>query len=118
MTTKYIHFHNNTDLPICIDSWVDYSDYSQMVQLRIEAREKRVVYSSVGEWHLNCMFNSIEDRKIWEDKGLGDCINIGKFRSNPCVSGNYSWMEDQLFECVYSELKNPTKGIITFSLNR
>ena len=114
---KYIHFHNNTDLPICIDSWVDYSDcLSKMDQFRIEPREKRVMYSSVGEWHLNCMFNSCEDRQIWEDNGFSGCINIGKFRSNPCVSGDYSWMEDDLFECVYSELQNPVKGVITFSI--
>jgi hypothetical protein len=64
-----------------------------------------------------------EDRKLWDDKGLQKYILVGKFRSDPCASGNYSWMEfeDDVFNCVYSKLENyedtRVEGVMTFSLN-
>lgn len=102
---KYINFYNNTDLPIMIDSWIDGSNVLKC--LRVGPREKLVIHSSVGEWHLNAMFESADDRKMWKDKGLDECINIGKFRSNPCASGNYSWLDyEDIFECKYYEAWN------------
>ena len=118
--TKFILFHNDTELPVMVDSWVDGS--SSLKCLKVEPREKLVIHSSVGEWHLNSMIFD-EDRKIWNDKGLKKYTIVGKFRSDPCFSGNYSWMEyeDNVFNCVYSKLENyedkRVKGIMTFSLN-
>ena len=103
---KYIHFHNDSDLPLLLDSWIDGS--SMLRTIRIEPREKRIVHSSVGEWHIHSITPS--DRKIWQE--------IGKFRSDPCASGNYSWLESD-FECIYSEIKtleiSETRGLMTFS---
>ena len=79
---KFIHFHNNTDLPIMIDSWVDNS-YA-MNSLRVNPREKIIIHSCVGEWHLHSMFESLEDRNIWKEKGLDNYLTIGKFWSIPC----------------------------------
>ena len=115
---KYIHFVNNTDLPLMIDSWVDGSNTLQC--LRIDPREKRIVHSSVGEWHMNAMLFG-EDRKLWDDiQNLKNVVLIGKFRSRPCAQGDYSWLDwDNKFDCVYSELDEPVdgvKGVITFSL--
>ena len=115
---KFIHFHNDTDLPIMVDSWVDGSDTLKC--LRVGPREKLVLHSSVGEWHLNAMLNT-EDRKLWNSHPtLKNCVLIGKFRSDPCMSGNYSWLEyDGLYDCVYSELEIPidnVKGVMTFSI--
>lgn len=119
MSIKYIYFHNNTDLPIMIDSWIDGSNKLQ--HMKINPNEKKIIHSSVGEWHLNTMFESMNDRIIWEEKGfnLTRYITIGKFRSNRSASGNYSWLEDDLFECIYMENNhdnnNEIKGLITFS---
>jgi len=109
--TKYIYFHNNTDLPIMVDSFVDNSIFS--VSIKVNPREKLILYSNVGEWHMHSMFESIEDRQIWGENGLGNCVIVGKFRSDPCASGNYSWLEDNRFECVYETLEN--KGVISLS---
>ena len=106
-TIKYIHFHNNTDLPIMINSWVDGSNKLQ--HIKIHPNEKRIIHSSVGEWHLNSMFESIEDRNIWKEKGLdlNRHITIGTFRSNRSASGNYSWIEDEdVFECIFTHIEN------------
>lgn len=117
---KYIHFVNNTDLPIMIDSWVDGSNTLKC--LRVGPREKLILHSSVGEWHMNAMLYEPEDRKLWHDNPkLKHVIIIGKFRSRYCFSGNYSWLEyDGLYDCVYSELDEPVdgaKGVMTFSLS-
>jgi hypothetical protein len=119
-TTKFILFHNDTDLPVMIDSWVDGSNTLKC--LKVQPREKLVIHSSVGEWHLNGMLYG-EDRKLWDDKGLQKYVLVGKFRSDPCASGNYSWMEyeDSVFNCEYSKLDTHederVKGLVTFSLD-
>lgn len=114
--TKYIQFCNNTDLPILIDSWIDDSNMHECI--RVDAKETRVIHSSVGEWHLHTMFDCAKDIQLWKEKGLEKYNNIGKFRSMPCALGNYSWMESARFQCVYSEETKNVKsvhGLITFS---
>jgi len=120
-TIKYIHFHNNSDLPVMIDSWVDGSN--KLHYFKIEPGEKRILHSSVGEWHMNAMFEDSEDRKKWNEKGLHRFILIGKFRSNPSIRGDYVWLEyDDPFNCEYSKIENEdpdetVKGLITYSIN-
>ena len=113
--TTYIYFHNDSDLPLMIDYWGDGSNCLQT--LRVGPRTKILLNSSVGEWHLNTLFYSSDDKKIWIDKGFGNYNTIGKFRSNPCASGNYSWLEFYDFDCVYSESESDVKGVIIFSQN-
>jgi hypothetical protein len=118
-TTKYINFHNNSDLPIMIDSWVKNS----LKCLRVGPQEKLVIHSSVGEWHVDSMLDDENDYKVWKELGLNWYVNLGKFRSDPCASGNYAWMEwEHIFDCVYSECdttfdprsKEPIIGLVTF----
>ena len=116
-TTKYINFHNDSDFPVMIDSWVDGSNALKC--FRVGSREKLIIHSSVGEWHINAMLTNKEDRKLWDDnEKLKKVTLIGKFRSDPCAMGKYSWMEyNGLYDCIYSELETPiknVKGLITF----
>ena len=118
---KYINLHNDTDFPFMIDSWVDGSNKLQC--LEVKPREKLVIHSSVGEWHMNSMFFNSETRKIWIDNGLDYMILVGKFRSTPCASGNYVWMEyDRTpFNCEYTEIENPEnniKGLMTITYEK
>jgi len=115
--TKYIYFHNNTDLPINISAWVTGSNISK--NQIIKPRTKGVLHSSVGEWHIDSMFDvSTEEAKIWREKGLEKHYNIGKFRSDPCASGKYSFMEyTDPFLCIYSKnSEKKIKGTITFTM--
>lgn len=107
--TEYIRFQNNTDLPIIVDGFQG----GRMKEVRVGPGEEVVLYSTVGEWHLDSMFQNDEDRKTWEDQGLQKYHIVGKFRSDPCALGNYSWMEydDGVFECVYTELSSTEDGI-------
>ena len=117
---KYIYFQNETGLPLMIDSWIEYSNtlYCRM----IEPGERKIVHSSVGEWHLNIMFPDNEHYKLWKEKEpeftkYNRCL-LGKFRSRPCASGNYSWMEyDEPFHCEYSVSdpdENNISGVMRF----
>ena len=117
---KYIHFHNDTELPLMMDSWVDGSNMSYC--RKIEAGQKLVVHSCVGEWILNLMFPNNEDYRLWVQKEPEFTKYrpslIGKFRSRPCYYGDYAWMEyDEPFDCEYSEIEpdeNNVSGHIRF----
>ena len=116
---KYITFKNASPLTVIIESFVDDSISSKCVKVGPE--ETVLVTSCVGEWHLHSMIGR-EDRKLWDTLDNGRYKNIttiGKFRSNPCASGNYSWIDyDVIFDCLYSEIsENIIKGLITFSLH-
>ncbi|NDA89751.1 MAG: hypothetical protein EBY20_02415 [Alphaproteobacteria bacterium] len=120
-TTKYVNFHNSSELPIMVDSWIDGSNSLRC--LRVGPQEKLVIHSSVGEWHVNSMLVDEADYKPWREGALKWYVNLGKFRSDPCVSGDYAWMEwEDIFDCVYSECaptfdprtKEPIVGLVTF----
>jgi hypothetical protein len=73
MVLKYIQFHNNSDLPLIIESWVDNSH--SLHQQYVKPRESLIIHSNVGEWHIQSMFNpGTEERKRWEEKGLKDYL--------------------------------------------
>lgn len=111
--TQYINFHNTTDLPLNICAWVKNSNTLQSA--RIGPFEKLILHSSVGEWHIDSMFSNEDDRSAWKNAGLEKYLNVGKFRSDPCASGNYSWMEYyEPFDCIYTETSDKVKGLITF----
>ena len=116
-TTKYINFHNATEFPVNISAWVTGSNtlHSNIVN----PGEKGILHSSVGEWHMDSMFCSdMEESKIWKERGLQKHLIIGKFRSEPCISGEYSFMEyDEPFSCVYTATPGrKIAGTITFMM--
>ena len=120
---KYIHFHNNTPLPIMIESWVDGS--CKMQSIKVEPGEKKLVHSATGEWHLDSMFADIQDINQWSEYfgknswGGNKYILVGTFRCKPDYWGKYSIMEhDEPFQCVYSTMKTDhyIRGLITYSL--
>lgn len=125
MVTKeveYIYFHNNTDLPINVEGWQGkIYGLSTLVSTKVEPKQIVRVHSTTGEWYMNSMFYNEVDEALW--KGLEKHHIVGKFRSRPCASGNYSWMEyDEPFYCTYSEIEvteeNKIKGLITFSIKK
>jgi hypothetical protein len=69
------------------------------------------------------MLTEETDYKLWRERGLKWYVNLGKFRSKPCASGNYVWMEwEHIFDCVYNEYETtfyektnePITGLVTF----
>ena len=102
-TTKSINFHNNTSQAITLEAWSEaINGIASFKSTTVLPGEKLVVYSSVGEWNLS----SAKE------------FNIGIFRADPSASGDYSWLENHLYKCVYSEnIENDIIGLMTFSEN-
>jgi len=115
-----IWFYNTTELYVNVAGWVWVtSGLSSLKTVVVKPGEKIIVHSSVGEWHLDSMFYNDEYYKSWKERGLEKYHNVGKFRSQPCASGNYAWMEyDKPFICTYSEGEGEgdVKGIMTFAM--
>jgi hypothetical protein len=110
---KYIYFHNTTDLPLQISRWITGSN--TLKNTRIGPYEKHLLHSSVGEWHIDSMFNDDADCKIWKNYGLENHNIVGKFWSRPSIMGEYCSMEYyEPFDCIYSKTDNYGKGMITF----
>lgn len=116
---KYVYFHNDTELPVMIDSWITGSN--TLYCRKIEAGERKMIHSSVGGWHMNIMFPDNNEYELWKEKEpkfTKYSSILGKFRCEPFASGKYSWMEyDEPFHCEYTVLEpheNKVTGHIRF----
>ena len=97
-----VYFHNCTDLPIMINSFVDGS--SRLFCKKVEPKEKVLVNSSVGKWYLDSMFPLLSDIKKWREKGLEKCVLVGEFQTCASSYGEQVFMEhDDPFRCIYSQ---------------
>ena len=65
-TIKYINFHNDSELPLNIDSWIDGSNVLQTIT--VEPREKLIIHSSEGEWYLHSMLQCVKKEKFGDKK--------------------------------------------------
>ena len=83
--TEEINFYNNTDRDVWLETWI--TEESTLQKFQIKSKEQKKIISCVGEWHL--MAKNGHDY-------------IGKFRSDPCASGNYSWIEKINYKCDYT----------------
>ena len=109
-----IYFQNNTDLPIMIEYWANElwsEEQCYINSIKIKPREKRNIYSSLGEWTLHSIFSNIKDTKIWCDKGYKISNNIVSFNINGIINLNTSD-----FYCTYTPLEGEDliKGLFTF----
>ena len=121
----HIIFNNKTDLPFHILTWKKVMEYlSEFKTEKINPGEERLLSNSTtGEWHIE--LPDEDDFEIWKDKGLksGTKKNevyheIGKFRSKPCASGEYSWINGtDIFLCNYAIDPETGIGMITLSYN-
>jgi hypothetical protein len=116
LCTEEIDFFNNSGFSVMLDFWIKESACLQT--LIVKSGEICHLKSVVGEWHIHSMFppEYKEHRILWLERGMGEHRDIGKFRSDPCASGNYSWIDDR-FSCIYSPPAPDNKyGLITFTL--
>jgi hypothetical protein len=111
MTSKLLFKNNCKVLPVMISSWKDRSDgISEYSQTEIPPNTEIEVRSSVGEWVIGSLFRNKEAIELWESHHLDFTSSLAKFRSNPCVIGNYTWnFSDNRFHLEYKE------GVVTWS---
>jgi hypothetical protein len=107
---KYeIKFINKSGFAIMLEYWVNTRlGFSSLEETCIESSDLiHYLNSSVGEYIIN---NSCLDEKFskeWIDNGYKiSYYRIGKFRSSPSANGDYSWMDNDQFDCIYNKLEN------------
>lgn len=105
LNTEHVIFYNNTYLPIMIETWV-YNN-PNLTHIVIEPFEKLQLHSCTGEWYINCRFTEDSRKLLWKQfytnnhSILQSSYYLGKFRNTPCIRGDYSWLENDWFECIY-----------------
>jgi len=123
---EYITFVNDTPFPVIVETWENFGKHglSRMVNVTVNEYQElnciflpknmdsftfipeeslNVLYSITGEWHINSFFTNSEISDKWKKHKLPQTV-IGKFRSSPCMSGNYSWMFiDKYFNMFYDK---------------
>ena len=117
MSMNYIYFHNASPFPLMVDTWINLTMESRLIQ----PNGIYLLERSTTEWHMNTMFfGDKKNREIWEKNGYGSLTQLGMFSSVPCIKGNHVWMEhDGPFDCIYSKIKDgKTDGLITFFIRR
>jgi len=100
MTIKSILFYNSTIFPVFVEGWKRNQTYEQFVH----PNEHCTVYSESGEWYIHKMFCSDNKEALEFWKKMVPEITysyLGKFRSEPCYQGDYSWMEYNMFDAVH-----------------
>lgn len=110
MCENTILFKNDTYLPVIVDYWLSYYSYSILTPITIEPYTSEFIYSLSDEYYVHSMFCN-EKRNLWDISKFKNITNIGKFRNNSSFTGKYSWMENELFDLIYSS--NENKNIIT-----
>lgn len=99
-------FINNSGLPINLETWQQETTNTVLVK----SGEKIVLPSTTGEWYLQTLLTEpFADE--WKAVKINPGNQIGKFRSKPGASGDYSWMDDERFQIIY----DPKNRTATFS---
>ena len=118
MFNNTILFKNNTYLPVIVDYWISYNSYTILNPITVEPYTSNFITSSSGEWYVHSMFCN-EKRNLWNISEFKNITNIGIFRNKSSFIGKYSWMENNLFDLIYSsnyDNSNENKIIITLIL--
>jgi hypothetical protein len=106
-----INFINLSGFAIMIECCYNIGGISYYEEILIESsNEINYLESSLGEYYIT---NRVPEqfRNKWIEFGFKISFErIGKFRTEPGISGNYHWMNTDQFDCVY----NKTDNIMTF----
>ena len=106
-------FINNSGLPINLETWQTKAPGLETLNaVLVKTGEQIVVPSTTGEWYLQTYLKN-EFADEWIQDGFRVGYQIGKFRSKPCASGDYSWMDydNSPFDIIY-DAKNHTATFI------
>jgi hypothetical protein len=110
MSIQIATFINETDLPIQVDGLIQVMvGLNKLDSVLVLPNETCKIRSITGEWFLNTYFNEKNHKNMWIAKKMHQIYEIGKFHNSPCIMGNYSWLETDIFEVTYVD------GIFKFS---
>ena len=107
-------FINNSGLPVNLETWQPerVPGLETLNAVLVKTGEQIVLPSLTGEWYLQT-YLSKELADEWIAAGLRPGEHVGKFRSKPCASGDYSWMDydNSPFDIIYDP-KNHTATFV------
>jgi hypothetical protein len=107
-------FINNSGLPVNLETWQPerVPGLETLNAVLVKTGEQFVLPSTTGEWYLQTYLDK-ELADEWIVAGFRPGDRIGKFRSKPCASGDYSWMDydNSPFDIIYDP-KNHTSTFI------
>jgi hypothetical protein len=103
-----MQFHNNTDLPITVSSWMrKYLGVSEFIDTIVLPNTVVTVYSDVGEWIIGSLFYEEDFDKKWEEENLPHHSCIAKFSNEPDINRNYTWnFVESYFKLEYKKQDN------------
>jgi len=80
----------------------------QMKSVTVKSGETAMLNSDTGEWILNTYIYDTKMANEWVASGYEVGKTIGKFRNDPCIRGEYSWMFEYKndFQIVYDKDTN------------
>ena len=96
-------FINNSGLPINLETWQTIlPGLDSLNSVLVKSGEQIVLPSTTGEWYLQTYLDK-EFADEWKANGYRTGDRVGKFRSKPCISGNYSWIDEDQFDIIYDK---------------
>jgi hypothetical protein len=97
-------FFNNTPFPVMVEGTIEIMPgLNKLDSILVEPGETCNIKSITGEWFVNTYFKEIKYRVPWARNKLNNMYEIGKFRNEPCIYGDYSWMETDKFTITREE---------------
>ena len=108
MATHFATFINNFELPVNIETWQPICfGFSEMKIITVNPGEKIIMGSETGEWLINSFIYDKDICHQWKATGYESSLGqvIGKFRDQPCIRGDYSWMCIDDFIIVYDKVE-------------
>ena len=104
MSIQTAIFINETDLPIEVSGLIQVMvGLNKLDSKVVMSNEECTIRSLTGEWYLSTHFNDPKYRVMWARKKIESMNSIGKFRIEPCISGEYSWMDNDKFTVTFSD---------------
>jgi hypothetical protein len=93
-------FTNESNMPVNVTTWMTYIEgLSQNIEVVVLPGETKELSSVTGEWMVDNYFYT-DHRHIWKQSGysIGE---LCKFRSEPCIRGDYTWSYQNDFTVTY-----------------
>jgi hypothetical protein len=109
-----ITFFNNTNIPVSLETWQrKCRGLSVYNDICVKNGGSITMESVTGEWFITTYVYGKEIQEQFKTAGHQLGMEIGKFRDNPCIRGDYSWLDDDRlpFKIEYKD------GVATLSHN-
>jgi hypothetical protein len=102
MSNKYcVTIINESPLTINVETWQKLCfGLSEMKSLTLNPGEEQNMISETGEWFINTYIFDKEICNQWIIAGYTPGKVIGKFRIEPAISGENTWMCDNDFNII------------------